>query len=340
MDHAVLRLLLSVDRLKGQPGLLTVKAVIQQLHQVLVGELAVVHGLIANPDLPTRKGHVLGGEVGRIGGNQLLVGVSGDHISAAQAGRLIAIHKAHVDHIVLVCLFGENRLEGQPALIVLGPVSIHQLGERGESKLAVVLGLEASQSLPAHKGHSFGGSGIGDFHRLVGNRGDHVAAAQKVAFAIHKAHVDHIVLVCLFGENRLEGQPALIVLGPVSIHQLGERGESKLAVVLGLEASQSLPAHKGHSFGGSGIGDFHRLVGNRGDHVAAAQKVAFAIHKAHVDHIVGSRGHLYCGALVQLGSTIVGFGISGKFVLQARFVTLGSGVSGQSSASGGNLRFI
>ena len=102
-----------------------------------------------------------------------------------------------MDHIVLVCLFGENRLEGQPALIVLGPVSIHQLGERGESKLAVVLGLEASQSLPAHKGHSFGGSGIGDFHRLVGNRGDHVAAAQKVAFAIHKAHVDGVIILLI-----------------------------------------------------------------------------------------------------------------------------------------------
>ena len=108
-----------------------------------------------------------------------------------------------MDHIVLVCLFGENRLEGQPALIVLGPVSIHQLGESGEGKLAVILGLKASQSLPAHKGHSFGGSGIGDFHRLVGNRGDHVAAAQKVAFAIHKAHVDHAVLRRLLSVIRL-----------------------------------------------------------------------------------------------------------------------------------------
>ena len=133
-----------------------------------------------------------------------------------------------MDHIVLVCLFGENRLEGQPALIVLGPVSIHQLGERGEGKLAVILGLEASQSLPAHKGHSFGGSGIGDFHRLVGNRGDHVAATQKVAFGIHKFHMDGVNILFRFA---LDTQaPAISVGSPLAVGGVvGKGNRSELA---------------------------------------------------------------------------------------------------------------
>ena len=133
-----------------------------------------------------------------------------------------------MDHIVLVCLFGENRLEGQPALIVLGPVSIHQLGERGEGKLAVILGLEASQSLPARKGHSFGGSGIGDFHRLVGNRGDHVTATQKVAFGIHKFHMDGVNILFRFA---LDTQaPAISVGSPLAVGGVvGKGNRSELA---------------------------------------------------------------------------------------------------------------
>ena len=117
MDDAVVGLLVSVDRLKGQPALIVVSPVsIHQLGESSESKGAIVHGGGANHRLPAHKGLSFGGEVGGVRGDQLLVGIIGDHIAAAQAGRPIAVHKAHMDSVVAV---GGNFIHLSVKLILL-----------------------------------------------------------------------------------------------------------------------------------------------------------------------------------------------------------------------------
>ena len=95
--------------------------------------------------------------------------------------------------MVLICRISVDRLEGQPGLIVLRPVSIHQLGESSEGKLSIVQSFKTCQSLPAHEGHTLGSGGGGNAAQLlVGVGGDHVAAAQIFVVVVIETHMDGI----------------------------------------------------------------------------------------------------------------------------------------------------
>ena len=284
MDHAVLGLLVSVDRLKGQPSLLAVEAVIQQLDQGLVGERAGVHGLAVDPSLPAHKGLPIGGEVGRVGGNQLLVGVSGDHIAAAQGGRLVAVHEVHVDYTVLI---GVDCYEGQPSFVV-GPIGLTILLAQGaeitEGKLILIHGRVSNHRFPTHEGHARGGSGVSNFQHLVGISGDHVSATQILAVAVLKTYVYGVEFRLV---NRLEGDPVYRLLIPSIIFhkQVLKLIKGKLAIIHGGSAKPHLPTREGHTLGSRGGGNAVQfLVGGSGGHIAAAQAGRpVAVHKAHTD---------------------------------------------------------
>ena len=189
MDNAVV---VGVDSLEGEPGLLTIEAAVQQLGEGVEGELAVIHGLAVDPDLPAHEGLTGGGEGRGIGQDVLLVGIGGDHVAAAD-DILVLVHELEVDDTVVV---GKDGLEGQPGLILVEVLAVllHECIERIVGELALIHGGIPKTHLPAHKGLALGGEAGGSrgLKLDAGGSGDDIAAAQGHVLAVHIVHKGHM----------------------------------------------------------------------------------------------------------------------------------------------------
>ena len=205
VDNAVV---VGVDSLEGKPGLLTGEAAVQQLGEGVEGELAVIHGLAVDPDLPAHEGLTGGGKGRGIGQVVLLVGIGGDHVAAAD-DVLVLVHELEVDDTVVV---GKDGLEGQPGLILIEVlvVRLHECIERIVGELALIHGGIPKTHLPAHKGLALGGEAGGSrgLKLDAGGGGDDIAAAQGHVLAVHivhKGHMDGVVHSALTVQADHEG---------------------------------------------------------------------------------------------------------------------------------------
>ena len=189
VDNAVV---VGVDSLEGEPGLLTGEAAVQQLGEGVEGELAVIHGLAVDPDLPAHEGLTGGGKGRGIGQVVLLVGIGGDHVAAAD-DVLVLVHELEVDDTVVV---GKDGLEGQPGLILVEVLAVllHECIERIVGELALIHGGIPKTHLPAHKGLALGGEAGGSrgLKLDAGGGGDDIAAAQGHVLAVHIVHKGHM----------------------------------------------------------------------------------------------------------------------------------------------------
>ena len=205
VDNAVV---VGVDSLEGKPGLLTIEAAVQQLGEGAEGELAVIHGLAVDPDLPAHEGLTGGGKGCGIGQVVLLIGVGGDHVAAAD-DVLVLVHELEVDDTVVV---GKDGLEGQPGLILVEVLAVllHECIERIVGELALIHGGIPKTHLPAHKGLALGGEAGGSrgLKLDAGGGGDDIAAAQGHVLAVHivhKGHMDGVVHSALTVQADHEG---------------------------------------------------------------------------------------------------------------------------------------
>ena len=282
MDDAVV---VGIDSLEGEPGLVAIEAAVQQLLQGREGEVAVVHGLVVDPHLPAHEGLALRGKGRGIGQDVLLIGIGGDHVASTD-DVLVLVHELEVDNAVVV---GVDSLEGEPGLLT-GEAAVQQLGEGVEGELAVIHGLAVDPDLPAHEGLTGGGKGrgIGQVVLLVGIGGDHVAAADDVLVLVHELEVDDTVVV---GKDGLEGQPGLILVEVLAVllHECIERIVGELALIHGGIPKTHLPAHKGLALGGEAGGSrgLKLDAGGGGDDIAAAQGHVLAVHIVHKGHMDG-----------------------------------------------------
>ena len=282
MDDAVV---VGIDSLEGEPGLVAIEAAVQQLLQGREGEVAVVHGLVVDPHLPAHEGLALRGKGRGIGQDVLLVRIGGDHVASTD-DVLVLVHELEVDNAVVV---GVDSLEGEPGLLT-GEAAVQQLGEGVEGELAVIHGLAVDPDLPAHEGLTGGGKGrgIGQVVLLVGIGGDHVAAADDVLVLVHELEVDDTVVV---GKDGLEGQPGLILVEVLAVllHECIERIVGELALIHGGIPKTHLPAHKGLALGGEAGGSrgLKLDAGGGGDDIAAAQGHVLAVHIVHKGHMDG-----------------------------------------------------
>ena len=282
MDDAVV---VGIDSLEGEPGLVAIEAAVQQLLQGREGEVAVIHGLVVDPHLPAHEGLALRGKGRGIGQDVLLVRIGGDHVASTD-DVLVLVHELEVDNAVVV---GVDSLEGEPGLLT-GEAAVQQLGEGVEGELAVIHGLAVDPDLPAHEGLTGGGKGcgIGQVVLLIGVGGDHVAAADDVLVLVHELEVDDTVVV---GKDGLEGQPGLILVEVLAVllHECIERIVGELALIHGGIPKTHLPAHKGLALGGEAGGSrgLKLDAGGGGDDIAAAQGHVLAVHIVHKGHMDG-----------------------------------------------------
>ena len=205
MDDAVV---VGIDSLEGEPGFVAIEAAVQQLGEGAEGELAVIHGLAVDPDLPTHEGLALRGKGCGIGQVVLLIGVGGDHVAAAD-DVLVLVHELEVDDTVVV---GKDGLEGQPGLILVEVLAVllHECIERIVGELALIHGGIPKTHLPAHKGLALGGEAGGSrgLKLDAGGGGDDIAAAQGHVLAVHivhKGHMDGVVHSALTVQADHEG---------------------------------------------------------------------------------------------------------------------------------------
>ena len=189
MDDAVV---VGIDSLEGEPGLLAIEAAVQQLLQGREGEVAVIHGLVVDPHLPAHEGLALRGKGRGIGQDVLLVRIGGDHVAAAD-DVLVLVHELEVDDTVVV---GKDGLEGQPGLILVEVLAVllHECIERIVGELALIHGGIPKTHLPAHKGLALGGEAGGSrgLKLDAGGGGDDIAAAQGHVLAVHIVHKGHM----------------------------------------------------------------------------------------------------------------------------------------------------
>ena len=205
MDDAVV---VGIDSLEGEPGLVAIEAAVQQLLQGREGEVAVIHGLVVDPDLPTHEGLALRGKGRGIGQDVLLIGIGGDHVASTD-DVLVLVHELEVDDTVVV---GKDGLEGQPGLILVEVLAVllHECIERIVGELALIHGGIPKTHLPAHKGLALGGEAGGSrgLKLDAGGGGDDIAAAQGHVLAVHivhKGHMDGVVHSALTVQADHEG---------------------------------------------------------------------------------------------------------------------------------------
>ena len=189
MDDAVV---VGIDSLEGEPGLVAIEAAVQQLGEGAEGEVAVVHGLVVDPHLPAHEGLALRGKGRGIGQDVLLIGIGGDHVASTD-DVLVLVHELEVDDAVVV---GKDGLEGQPGLILVEVLAVllHECIERIVGELALIHGGIPKTHLPAHKGLALGGEAGGSrgLKLDAGGGGDDIAAAQGHVLAVHIVHKGHM----------------------------------------------------------------------------------------------------------------------------------------------------
>ena len=205
MDDAVV---VGIDSLEGEPGLVAIEAAVQQLGEGAEGEVAVIHGLVVDPHLPAHEGLALRGKGRGIGQDVLLIGIGGDHVASTD-DVLVLVHELEVDDAVVV---GKDGLEGQPGLILIEVlvVRLHECIERIVGELALIHGGIPKTHLPAHKGLALGGEAGGSrgLKLDAGGGGDDIAAAQGHVLAVHivhKGHMDGVVHSALTVQADHEG---------------------------------------------------------------------------------------------------------------------------------------
>ena len=205
MDDAVV---VGIDSLEGEPGLVAIEAAVQQLGEGAEGEVAVVHGLVVDPHLPAHEGLALRGKGRGIGQDVLLVRIGGDHVASTD-DVLVLVHELEVDDAVVV---GKDGLEGQPGLILVEVLAVllHECIERIVGELALIHGGIPKTHLPAHKGLALGGEAGGSrgLKLDAGGGGDDIAAAQGHVLAVHivhKGHMDGVVHSALTVQADHEG---------------------------------------------------------------------------------------------------------------------------------------